>query len=65
MMIALEANPVLPVPDKDTSVIVPLEAVKNTLFGDMFELLTAARLNPVPLIIADPLESTLNVADPL
>ena len=62
VIVAFDANRVFPAPDSDASVIVPLAAVKDTLSAVAFRLLTAPRLNPIPLIVANPLASTLRVA---
>jgi hypothetical protein len=62
VIVAFEANRVLPAPVRDTSVVVPVTPVKFTLLAVVFRLLTAPRLNPVPLIVAKPLASTLNAA---
>jgi len=62
VIVAFDANRVFPAPDSDASVVVPLAPVKYTLFAVVFKLLTALRLKPVPLIVANPLASTLNAA---
>jgi hypothetical protein len=65
VIVAFDANRVFPSPDSEASVVVPLTPVKYTLLAVVFKLLTAARVRPVPLIVANPLASTLKAAVPL
>jgi hypothetical protein len=62
VIVAFEANRVFPAPLNTANVVVPLTPVKYKLFAVVFRLLTALRLKPVPLIVANPLVSTLRVA---
>jgi hypothetical protein len=62
VIVALLPKRVLPTPLNPASVIVPPVAVKYTAFADVFALLTLPRLNPLPLTVARPVASTLNVA---
>jgi hypothetical protein len=62
VIVAFDANWVYPLPVRAATVIVPVALVKETLFKVVLALLTAPRLNPVPLIVAKPLASTLNAA---
>jgi hypothetical protein len=62
VIVAFDANRVFPAPDKEAKVVVPVTPVKYTLLEVVFRLLTAARLKPVPLIVAKPLAFTLRVA---
>jgi hypothetical protein len=62
VIVAFDPNRVFPAPLNEASVIVPVAPVKYTLLLAAFRLLTAARLNPVPLILAKPLAFTLKAA---
>jgi hypothetical protein len=65
LIVAFDANRVLPTPLNPLSVIVPLVAVKYTLLAALFPLLTLPRLKPTPLTVARPFASTLKVAEAL
>jgi hypothetical protein len=65
VIVAFDANRVFPAPLNPANVVVPVAPVKYTLFDAVFRLLTAPRLKPVPLIVANPLAFTLSVAAPL
>jgi hypothetical protein len=62
VIVAFDPNRVFPAPLNEASVIVPVAPVKYTLLLAVFRLLTAPRLNPVPLIVANPLAFTLSAA---
>jgi len=62
VIVAFEPNRVFPAPLNEASVTVPVAPVKYTLLLAVFKLLTAPRLNPVPLIVAKPLAFTLKAA---
>jgi hypothetical protein len=62
VIVAFEPNRVFPPPLSDANVVVPLAPVKYTLFDAVFRLLTAPRLNSVPLIVAKPLADTFKAA---
>jgi hypothetical protein len=62
VIVALLPKRVLPAPLNPASVIVALVAVKYTAFADVFALPTLPRLNPLPLTVARPFASTVNVA---
>jgi hypothetical protein len=62
LIVALPANLVLPTPVNPASVIVPVVLPKSTLSAVVFALLTAPRLNPLPLILANPLLFTARAA---
>ena len=62
VIVALLPKRVLPNPLRLASVIVELAPLKFTALVLVFALLTAPRLRPVPLIVANPLAFTLSAA---